>query len=73
MTIDYELILGLERDRGLENALLTGLGVTSPEGFQRCKEYLQEPPQLIARREELQKRWERLESAKKELMDLWHC
>lgn len=72
MTIDYELILRLERDRRLEDTLLKGLGITvGPEGFQCCKEYLQEPPQLVARREELQKRWERLESTKKELMDLW--
>ena len=71
MAIDHELVLGLERDRGLENALLKGLGITGPNGFQRCKEYLQEPPQVVARREELEKRWARLESAKKELMDLW--
>lgn len=70
MAIDHELILGLERDRGLENALLKGLGITGSDGFQRCKEYLQEPPQLVARREELQKKWERLESAKRELMDI---
>ena len=69
--IDHELILGLARDRGLESALLKGLGVTGKDGFQRCKEYLQEPPQLMARREELSKKWRRLETAKLELMDLW--
>ena len=71
MAIDHKLVLGLGRDRALEKALLQGLGITGVEGFSRCKEFLKEPPQLIARREELQKRWERLDSAKKELMDLW--
>lgn len=71
MAIDHELVLGLERGRGLEKALLQGLGITGADGFQRCKDFLEEPPQLVARREELQKRWERLDTAKKELMDLW--
>ena len=54
MALDHELILGLDRDRGLENALLAGLGVTGPDGHRRCKEYLQEPAQVIAQRERLQ-------------------
>lgn len=69
--IDHELVLGLARDRGLETALLQGLGITGQDAFERCKEFLQEPPQVVAKREELQKRWERLDSAKRELMDLW--
>ncbi len=71
MAIDHELILGLHQDRGLEKVLLKGLGVTGPDGHQRCKEFLQEPPHLVTRRDELQKKLERLDSAKKELLDLW--
>ncbi|GJF00698.1 P-loop containing nucleoside triphosphate hydrolase protein [Phanerochaete sordida] len=69
--IDYELVLSLARDRGLETALLQGLGITGPDGFARCKEFLQEPPNVVARREELHKRWERLDSARRELMEMW--
>ena len=69
--IDHELVLGLDRDRGLENALLTGLGITGPDGHLRCKEYLQEPPQVVAQRERLQEKLRRLEAAKKELLDIW--
>ncbi|KAI0782967.1 P-loop containing nucleoside triphosphate hydrolase protein [Abortiporus biennis] len=71
MAIDHELILGLDRDRALENALRKGLGITGPDGYQRCKDFLQEPPNVVARRDELQKKLDRLEAAKKELLDLW--
>ena len=71
MAIDHELVLGLDSERGLENALLTGLGVTGPEGHRRCKEYLQEPPQTVQQRERLMDKLRRLETAKKELMDIW--
>lgn len=71
MTIDYELILGLDRDGALEAAIHKGLGITGPEGYARCREFLQEPPIVVARRDELQKKLERLDLAKKELMDLW--
>jgi hypothetical protein len=71
MAIDHELILGLGQDRGLENDLLKGLGVTGPGGYERCREFLHEQPHLIVRRKDLQNRRERLESAKKELLDLW--
>ena len=71
MAIDHELILGLDRDRGLENALLAGLGVTGPEGPRRCKEYLQEPANVVAQRERLQEKLRRLEAAKRELLEIW--
>ena len=70
MAIDHELILGLDRDRALEDDLLKGLGVTGPGGFERCKEFLQEHPHIVARRKALQNRRERLESAKKELLEI---
>ena len=71
MAIDHELILGLVRGRGLQEALLQGLGITGPDSMQRCKEYLREPPDVVARREELQRRLERLRSAQTELMNVW--
>lgn len=71
MALDHELVLGLDNDRGLENALLTGLGVTGVDGPRRCKDFLQEPPTVVATRERLQERVRRLEAAKKELMDMW--
>ncbi|KAI0077225.1 hypothetical protein K474DRAFT_1596469 [Panus rudis PR-1116 ss-1] len=71
MAIDYELVLGLDRDRALENALMRGLGITGPDGFKHAREYLQEPPNIVSRREELQKKRERLISAQQELLNLW--
>ncbi|KZT04838.1 uncharacterized protein LAESUDRAFT_760851 [Laetiporus sulphureus 93-53] len=71
MAIDHELVLGLDRDGRLESILLKELGITGPEGTRRCKEYLQEPHSVVMRRQELRKRWERLNSANKELVELW--
>lgn len=71
MAIDHELVLGLDKGGALESVLLKGLGVTGPDGQRRCREFLQEPPNVVTRRQELQKRWERLDTAKKELMDIW--
>ncbi|KAI0343435.1 hypothetical protein BDW22DRAFT_1170105 [Trametopsis cervina] len=69
--IDYELVLGMNRDHRLESVLYHGLGLTGPDANKRCREFLSEPPQIISRRAELEKRRERLESAKKELMNVW--
>ena len=71
MAIDYELILGLNRNRRLEQVLYHGLGITGVDAGKRSREYLAEPPHIVARRKDLLKRRERLESAKRELMDLW--
>ncbi|KAH9833436.1 P-loop containing nucleoside triphosphate hydrolase protein [Rhodofomes roseus] len=71
MAVDHELVLGLDKDGALESVLLKGLGITGPDGQRRCKDFLQEPPNVVTRRQELQKRWERLDTAKKELMDIW--
>lgn len=71
MAIDHELILGLHRNGALQDGLLKGLGITGADGPRRCKDFLQEPPSIVKRRQELQKRWERLDTAKRELMDLW--
>lgn len=71
MAIDQELLRGLDWNRGIEGALLKGLGVSGPDGHQRCKELLQEPPNVQARREDLLKKQERLETAKRQLMSLF--
>ncbi|KAI0250037.1 hypothetical protein BJV78DRAFT_616771 [Lactifluus subvellereus] len=53
---------------GLEGALLRGL-VSGPDGYQRCGMLLSEPEDIIERRNELEKRLQRLISARKELVD----
>lgn len=68
--IDHELILGINRDHSLEVALHAELGITGADASKRCRELLAEPPHIVARRKDLSGRKERLESAKRELMDL---
>jgi hypothetical protein len=70
MTIDQELLRGLDWDRGLHPALTTGLEVTGPNSPERAKQYLQEPPDIKNRRDSLKKRLERLQSARKELLSV---
>ena len=69
MTLDQGLIRGLTS--GLENALFVGLGVSGPQGFENCRRLLQEPPNIVERRDELKKRRDRLNSARRELMDVF--
>ncbi|KAL6299310.1 P-loop containing nucleoside triphosphate hydrolase protein [Sparassis latifolia] len=69
--IDHDLILGLKRDHALEKALRKGLGIGGTDADVQCGEYIREPPNVLLKREELQKKRERLVSARKELMDLW--
>ena len=71
MAIDHELVLGLNKNMMLEKVLYQGLGITGNDASRRCKEYLSEPPQVTARRNDILKKKERLETAKRELMDLW--
>ena len=70
MTIDQELLRGLDWDRGLHSALTAGLEVTGPNSLERAKGYLQEPPDIRNRRDSLRKRLERLQSARKELLSI---
>ena len=70
MTIDQELLRGLDWDRGLLSALTKGLGIIGPNGLERAKEYLQEPLEVKNSRESLKKRLERLQSARKELLSI---
>ncbi|THH04716.1 hypothetical protein EW146_g10107 [Bondarzewia mesenterica] len=69
MTIDQELVRGLTV--GLEALLFNGLRVNGPQGFENCRKLLQEPPAIVKRRSELQKRRERLTLARQELMDVF--
>jgi len=61
----------LDWDRGFEQELLRGLGVSGLSGPQRCRDLLQEPHNVSARRDELLKKLERIETAKKQLLDLF--
>ena len=70
MTIDQELLRGLDWNRGLHSALTKGLEITGPGSLDKAKEYLQEPPDVKSRRESLSKKRERLLSAKRELQSL---
>lgn len=66
LAIDYEFVLGIERD--IEYALYKGLKISGPDGIKICKDLLQEPPNISTRREELQKKLSRLRAARMELM-----
>jgi len=70
MTIDQELLRGLDWDRGLHSALTKGLGITGDGSSERAKEFLQETPDVKSRREGLLRRRERLQSAKRELQTI---
>jgi len=70
MTIDQELLRGLDWNRGLHSDLTKGLEITGPGSLDKAKEYLQEPPDVKSRRESLSKKCERLLSAKRELQSL---
>jgi len=70
MTIDQELLRGLDWDRGLYSALTKGLEITGPGSLDKAKEYLQEPPDIVRSRDNLLKKRDRLQSAKRELQSL---
>ena len=70
IAIDEELLRGLDWDRGLYSTLTGGLGITGPGSLDKAKEYLQERPDIKSRRENLQKKLERLQSAKRELQSI---
>ena len=62
MAIDHEFVFGVERD--IQVTLLEGLGLSGPNGFKIARELIQEPHDISARREELQKKLDRLNTAK---------
>jgi hypothetical protein len=69
MGIDRTMLRGMAV--GLEDALLRGLTISGSDGFQRCRMFLSEPEDIVERRSELQKRLQRLLSARKELVDVF--
>jgi hypothetical protein len=71
MTIDQELLRGLDWNRGIRSTLIDGLEITGPESLERARQFLQEPPDVQSRREDLLKRLERLRLAKRELQSLF--
>ena len=71
MTIDQELLRGLDWDRGVRAVLVEGLEVTGSDNIERSRQFLQEPPDVQSRREDLLKRLERLRLAKRELQSLF--
>jgi hypothetical protein len=58
LAVDHEIVRGLER--GIRGALFKGLGLGSEDGYQRCRDLLQEPSGTVSRRNELNKKRERL-------------
>ena len=67
MTIDYELVLGLDREQALEKALRKGLGISNLNALSHCAEYIREPRHVAERRAELTKKQEPLETARSQL------
>ncbi|KIM86047.1 hypothetical protein PILCRDRAFT_5119 [Piloderma croceum F 1598] len=66
MAIDHEFVSGVERD--IQSALLKGLGLSGKDGFQIARQLVQEPHNVSARREELKKKLDRLNTARNELL-----
>ncbi|KAG6329455.1 hypothetical protein ID866_9634 [Astraeus odoratus] len=64
--IDYEAVRGL--GRGLDQALRDGLQLMDADAYERCASMLQEPPLIARRRQELNRRLERLKGARVDLM-----
>jgi hypothetical protein len=67
MSIDRALVRGLIL--GLEMELFQGLSINGPGGYERCRRLLSEPEGIVERRSELEKRQQRLLSARKELIE----
>jgi len=70
MVIDQELIRGLDcnSNHSIQGTLLKELGVSGSDSQKICKDLLQEPQNVLSRREELTQRKARLEKAKEQLM-----
>ncbi|KAF8839963.1 hypothetical protein BDN67DRAFT_952527 [Paxillus ammoniavirescens] len=68
IAVDYEIVLGLEKD--IDKALQDGLQITGPDGYSRCRNMLQEFSSVASRRQDVQKKMERLQAARQELKRL---
>jgi hypothetical protein len=69
MGIDRTLVRGMTL--GLAGVLFHGLAISGPGGYERCKLLLREPEDTVERRSELEKRRQRLLSAKEELIEVF--
>lgn len=68
MAIDYELVRGGEQD--VFQLLWAKLGLDGPDARNMCEEYAQEAAQIADRREELNKKLERLMEATRRLVSV---
>jgi hypothetical protein len=68
IAVDYEIVLGLEKN--IAKALEEGLQITGPDGYARCQKMLQELSSIASRRQDVQKKLERLQAARQELKKL---
>ncbi|KAF8839962.1 hypothetical protein BDN67DRAFT_1011889, partial [Paxillus ammoniavirescens] len=68
IAVDHEIVLGLEKN--MDKALQDGLQITGPEGYSRCQNMLQEFSSVASRRQDVQKKMERLQAARQELKTL---
>ncbi|EGO00515.1 hypothetical protein SERLA73DRAFT_166837 [Serpula lacrymans var. lacrymans S7.3] len=68
LAIDHDLVLGLER--GIQKAIVEDLQLTGPDVQERCRFLLQEQPGIRSKREELERKRKRLNTAKEEIRHL---
>ncbi|KIJ13505.1 hypothetical protein PAXINDRAFT_81017 [Paxillus involutus ATCC 200175] len=68
IAVDHEIVLGLEQN--IDKALQEGLQITGPDGYKRCQNMLQELTSVASRRQDVQKKLERLQAARQELKRL---
>ncbi len=68
MAIDYELVRGGEQD--IFQLLWTKLGLDSPGARNMCEYYAREASQVADRRQELEKKLERLTEATRRLVSV---
>ncbi|KAH9917092.1 P-loop containing nucleoside triphosphate hydrolase protein [Amylocystis lapponica] len=71
IAIDHELVLGLDRDQAFEKVLRLQLDIHGPDGRARCSDYLREPKNISQQRDEFRRQKDRLDAAKRELMNIW--
>jgi Dynamin GTPase effector domain len=69
MGIDRTLVRGMTKD--LRGVLLSGLAIDGSGAFEICRTLLSEPEDIVERRSELERRQQRLLSAREELIDVF--
>jgi hypothetical protein len=69
LAIDCDYLRAFER--GIEKQLIEKLGLSSSEARYKAASFLQEAPDIMQQRDELNTRQERLENARRELLGLF--